>query len=128
MLRHGPAREVFEASEDFTVGIEEEFASSIPQTRALVPRFGELRDAAQADQLLAESVAGELIQSRSRSVQPRDRPRRRRGAPARAPRRLFGLAARQDALLSATATHPWSPWQEQRRDRHRALPPRARRA
>jgi carboxylate-amine ligase len=27
--------------------------------------------------------------------------------------RLFALAARNDALLGATGTHPWSPWQEQ---------------
>jgi carboxylate-amine ligase len=27
--------------------------------------------------------------------------------------RLFRLAAEHDALLSATGTHPWSPWQEQ---------------
>jgi glutamate---cysteine ligase / carboxylate-amine ligase len=27
--------------------------------------------------------------------------------------RMFALAARHDALLGATGTHPWSPWQEQ---------------
>jgi glutamate---cysteine ligase / carboxylate-amine ligase len=27
--------------------------------------------------------------------------------------RLFALAARHEALLGATGTHPWSPWQEQ---------------
>ncbi len=35
-------REIFEASTDFTVGIEEEFALLDPETLALVPRFPEL--------------------------------------------------------------------------------------
>ena len=57
------AREVFEASQDFTVGLEEEFAILDPTTRSLEHRFEELRDAAQEDAVLAESVAGELIES-----------------------------------------------------------------
>jgi carboxylate-amine ligase len=44
------ARETFEASTDFTVGIEEEFAVLHPDTLELVPRFEELRDAARATQ------------------------------------------------------------------------------
>ena len=73
------AREVFEASEDFTVGIEEEFGILDPETRDLVPRFVELRDAAQADAVLAESVAGELIESEIEiTLRPRRRPGRRR--------------------------------------------------
>ena len=36
-------REVFEASTDFTVGIEEEFAILDPETRSLAHRFEELR-------------------------------------------------------------------------------------
>ncbi len=38
------AREVFEASEDFTVGIEEEFGILDPETYSLAQRFEELRD------------------------------------------------------------------------------------
>ena len=106
---------MFEASEDFTVGIEEEFGILDPQTRELVPRFAELRDAAQADPVLAESVAGELIESEieitsGRGADFADAVARQGEHRAR----LFALAARQDALLSATATHPWSPWQDQR--------------
>ena len=109
------AREVFEASEDFTVGIEEEFGILDPQSRDLVPRFAELRDAAQADPVLAESVAGELIESEIEITSGRgsdlaDAVARQREHRAR----LFALAERQGALLSATATHPWSPWQDQR--------------
>ncbi|MEJ7817713.1 MAG: YbdK family carboxylate-amine ligase [Thermoleophilaceae bacterium] len=109
------AREVFEASEDFTVGLEEEFGILDPSSRELVPRFVELRDAAEVDAVLAESVAGELIESEieirsGRGADFADAIERQRGARAR----LFALAAREDALLSATGTHPWSPWQEQR--------------
>ena len=48
-------------------------------------------------------------------LRPGRRPCRRGLARQREHRaRLFALAARQGALLSATGTHPWSPWQEQR--------------
>jgi glutamate---cysteine ligase / carboxylate-amine ligase len=108
-------REVFESSEDFTVGIEEEFALLDPDTRSLTQRFEELRDAAQADDLLAESVAGELISSEieirsGRGATLADALARQREVRAR----LFRLAADHDLLLAATGTHPWSPWQEQR--------------
>jgi len=115
MLDMARAREVFEASEDFTVGLEEEFGILDPASRGLVPRFVELRDAAAHDAVLAESVAGELIESEieirsGRGADFADAIERQRAARAR----LFALAAREDALLSATGTHPWSPWQEQR--------------
>ena len=63
MIDVGAARETFEASADFTVGIEEEFALVDPQTLELAPRFELLRDAAQGDPILADSIAGELISS-----------------------------------------------------------------
>jgi glutamate---cysteine ligase / carboxylate-amine ligase len=115
VLDMAKTREVFEASQDFTVGIEEEFAILDPHTHSLVNRFEELRDAALDDQVLAESVAGELIESEIeiRSGKGRDfadAVARQREARAR----LFGLAADRGALLGATGTHPWSPWQEQR--------------
>jgi carboxylate-amine ligase len=108
-------REVFEASDDFTVGIEEEFAILDPHTRSLVQRFDELRDAAAADDVLAESISGELIRSEIeiRSGKGRDfadAQSRQRDVRAR----LFAVAAERGALLAATGTHPWSPWQEQR--------------
>ena len=40
-------REVFDSSEDFTVGIEEEFAILDPDTRSLTQRYEELKDAAR---------------------------------------------------------------------------------
>ena len=63
MLDMPRVREVFQASSDFTVGLEEEFAILDPRTLALAQRFEELRAPAQDDPVLAESVAGELIKS-----------------------------------------------------------------
>ena len=47
MIDLATARETFEASTDFTVGIEEEFALVDPDTLLLAPRFELLRDAAR---------------------------------------------------------------------------------
>ena len=114
MLDMPRVRDVFEASTDFTVGIEEEFAILDPDTRSLDHRFEELRQAAAGDPVLAESVAGELIKSEIEIRSGRgesfaaalERPREARA-------RLFRLAAERGVLLAATGTHPWSPWQEQ---------------
>jgi glutamate---cysteine ligase / carboxylate-amine ligase len=115
MLDMPSVSEVFEASTDYTVGIEEEFGILDPQTRSLDQRFDELYAAAQADPVLADSVAGELIESEieirsGRGENLADGIARQREARAR----LFRLAADRGALLAADGTHPWSPWQEQR--------------
>jgi len=109
------AREAFEASDDFTVGLEEEFAILDPGTRSLVQRFEELSQAAQADEPLAASISGELIGSEIEIRSGRgegfaDALARQRDGRSR----LFRLAADSGALLGSTGTHPWSPWQEQR--------------
>ena len=114
MLDMPRVRQVFEASTDFTVGIEEEFAILDPRTLELDHRFEELRHAAQDDPVLADSVAGELIKSEieirsGRGENFADAMSRQRDARSR----LFALAARHEALLGATGTHPWSPWQDQ---------------
>jgi carboxylate-amine ligase len=114
MLEMPRVREVFEASKDFTVGLEEEFAILDARTLSLDQRFEDLRAAAQDDPVLAESVAGELIKSEieirsGRGENFADAVAKQREARSR----LFALAARHDALLGATGTHPWSPWQEQ---------------
>ena len=114
MLEMPRVREVFEASTDFTVGIEEEFAVLDPRTLSLDHRFEELRGLAQEDPVLAEAVAGELIRSEieirsGRGENFADAMARQREARSR----LFALAAANDAQLGATGTHPWSPWQEQ---------------
>jgi carboxylate-amine ligase len=114
MLDMARVHEAFEASTDFTVGIEEEFAILDPETLALDQRFDELKEAAASDPVLAESVAGELIRSEieirsGRGESFADATERQREARTR----LFRLAAERGAVLSATGTHPWSPWQEQ---------------
>jgi carboxylate-amine ligase len=109
------ARQVFEESTDFTVGLEEEFALLDPQSLSLVNEFERLFQLAQRDEVLAESVAGELISSEIeiRSGKGADfadaveRQQERRN-------RLFELVASEDVALGATGAHPWSPWQEQR--------------
>ncbi len=108
------AHAAFDASADFTVGLEEEFALLDPADLGLVNRFEQLRDAAGADDVLAGSISGELISSEIeiRSGRGEDlaaaiaaqRDRRRR---------LFALAAEQGIALGATGTHPWSDYREQ---------------
>jgi glutamate---cysteine ligase / carboxylate-amine ligase len=108
------AHAAFESSTDFTVGLEEEFAILDPVGLDLVPRFEELRQAAAADPMLAESIAGELISSEIeiRSGRGEDLA----GATAAQHdrrRRLFALAADRGVALGAAGTHPWSDYREQ---------------
>src|SRR5918997_4085593 len=114
MIDLAAARETFEASADFTVGIEEEFALIDPETLELIPRFERLRDAAVPDPVLAESIAGELISSEieirsGRGTDVEDA--RVRQSDRR--RRLFSLAAAHGVALGSTGTHPLSDYREQ---------------
>jgi carboxylate-amine ligase len=114
MLDMARVHEAFEASTDFTVGIEEEFAILDPETLSLDQRFDELKEASASDPVLADSVAGELIRSEieirsGKGDNFADAVERQRDARVR----LFALAAERGARLAATGTHPWSPWQEQ---------------
>src|SRR5215217_2983632 len=114
MIDPAAARETFEGSADFTVGIEEEFALIDPGTLELVPRFELLRDSAQSDPVLAESIAGELISSEIeiRSGRGEDvEDARVRQADRR--RRLFALAAQHGVALGSTGTHPLSDYRDQ---------------
>jgi glutamate---cysteine ligase / carboxylate-amine ligase len=106
---------VFAESTDFTVGLEEEFALLDPASLDMVPRFEQLRDAAAADPVLAESVAGELISSEieirsgrcidlaAGFVAQRDRRRR-----------LFSVADSCGVKLGSTGTHPWADYRDQK--------------
>jgi carboxylate-amine ligase len=114
MIDVAAARETFEGSADFTVGIEEEFALVDPETLLLAPRFELLRDAGAADPVLATSIAGELISSEieirsGAGIDAEDA--RSRQADAR--RRLFTLAREHGVALGATGTHPLSDYREQ---------------
>src|SRR4051794_41087298 len=115
MLDMARAREAFEDSQDFTVGIEEEFQLLEPDTLALSQRFEELYQAGRADDVLHERVAGELISSEIeiRSAKG-DRFADALASQREARGRLFALAGDLGIKLGTTGTHPWSPWQEQR--------------
>src|SRR3954453_22988533 len=115
MLDMARAREVFEASTDFTLAVEEEFQLLDPETLALSPRYTRLRAQTDRDDVLADAVAGELIESEieirsGRCESWSELVARQREARAR----LFRLAAEQGIALGATGTHPWSPWQDQK--------------
>ena len=107
--------EIFEASRDFTIGLEEEFALVDPGSLELVHRFEELYGACLEDEVLAESAAGELIDTEIEIRSGRaltfaeavDRQMERRA-------RLFGLADRIGMALAATGTHPWASYLDQR--------------
>jgi carboxylate-amine ligase len=109
------ARERFESSTDFTIGLEEEFAILDPATLELEHRFEDVYAACQRDEVLAEAAAGELIASeveirsgRSGSfAEAVERQRQRRT-------RLFDLVGGMGLALGATGTHPWAGYLDQR--------------
>jgi carboxylate-amine ligase len=106
------AVEVFAESKDGTVGLEEEFAILDPPSLDMVPRFEELRDA--ADRPLAESISGELISSEIEIRSGRGEDLHDATARQREFRRaLFALAARQATALGSSGTHPWADFREQ---------------
>lgn len=109
------ARERFESSSDFTIGLEEEFAIVDPGSLELQHRFEDLYAACRRDDVLAESAAGELIASeieirsgRAESfAEAAEMQRERRD-------RLFALADGMGLGLAATGTHPWADYRDQR--------------
>lgn len=108
------ARQMFEASRDFTIGLEEEFAIVDPETLNLSDRFPEMYEAAQSDPVLGESAAGELIASEieirsGRSVSMADANLRQ----ADRRQRLFSLAGERGAALASMGTHPWANYLDQ---------------
>jgi carboxylate-amine ligase len=108
------ARAVFDESKDFTVGIEEEFALVDPDSLELVHRFEELQAACQDDELLAESVAGELIDTEIEIRSGRGETFAEaveRQAEHR--RRLFAKAQDLGIALVAAGTHPWASYLDQ---------------
>jgi glutamate---cysteine ligase / carboxylate-amine ligase len=109
------AREKFESSRDFTIGLEEEFAILDPRTLELEHRFEEVMAECRRDELLAEAAAGELIASeieirsgRSQSFAEAEERQRARRA------RLFEIVGGLGLTLGAMGTHPWANYLEQR--------------
>src|SRR3954469_19177320 len=108
------AREVFEASQDLTVGIEEEWALLDPETLELTPGYERLKALADEDPVLADAAAGELISSEIeiRSGRGEDIADAR-AKQHEARRRLFALAEDHGVRLGTTGTHPLSDYREQ---------------
>jgi glutamate---cysteine ligase / carboxylate-amine ligase len=108
------AREVFETSQDLTVGIEEEWGLIDPDRLELVPRYEDLAADGAKDDVLAEAISGELISSEieirsGRGEDVEDALRKQREAR----RRLFALADKHGVGLASTGTHPLSDYREQ---------------
>jgi carboxylate-amine ligase len=107
-------REIFEASADFTVGIEEEFAIVDPAILDLEHRFEEMQAACLRDPELAPAVKGELIDTEIEIRSGRgetfgDAAERQRARRAR----LFGIADEMSLALAAMGTHPWANYLDQ---------------
>jgi carboxylate-amine ligase len=109
------AREKFESSQDFTIGLEEEFAILDPRSLELEHRFEDAMAACQRDGVLAEAAAGELIAAEieirsGRSATFADAEERQRERRAR----LFEVIAGLGLTLGAMGTHPWANYLDQR--------------
>jgi glutamate---cysteine ligase / carboxylate-amine ligase len=108
------SRAAFEASTDFTLAVEEEFALLDPATLELANRFEELQDAARGSELEPHLV-GELIASEAEVrtgrcetfAEAAEKLGERHG-------QLRVLADGIGVGLSGVGTHPWSRWQDQR--------------
>jgi len=109
------ARERFESSVDFTIGLEEEFAIVDPRTLELEHRFEDVYAACQEDEILAESAAGELIASEIEIRSGRAESFAEAVTMQRDRRdRLFALVEGMGLALGATGTHPWADYRDQR--------------
>jgi carboxylate-amine ligase len=109
------ARERFESSTDFTIGLEEEFAILDPRTLELEHRFEDVYAACQRDEVLADSAAGELIASEVEIRSGRSESFADAVAAQRERRhRLFELVEGMGLALGAMGTHPWANYLDQR--------------
>ena len=108
------ARERFEDSTDFTVGLEEEFAILDPATLELAHRYEDVKAECDRDELLAESAAGELIASEIEIRSGRAESFAEAVAAQQERRdRLFALVDRMGLALGAMGTHPWADYLDQ---------------
>jgi carboxylate-amine ligase len=109
------ARERFENSTDFTIGLEEEFAILDPATLELEHRFEDVYAACRKDEVLAESAAGELIDTEIEIRSGRSATFAEAVAAQRDRRdRLFDLVEGMGFALGAMGTHPWANYLDQR--------------
>ncbi|HKZ15320.1 MAG TPA: YbdK family carboxylate-amine ligase [Solirubrobacterales bacterium] len=109
------ARERFEDSIDFTVGLEEEFAILDPETLELAHRYEDVKAACDTDEVLADSAAGELIASEIEIRSGRGETFGEAVAAQQERRdRLFALVDSMGLALGAMGTHPWANYLDQR--------------
>ncbi|HEY2478237.1 MAG TPA: YbdK family carboxylate-amine ligase [Solirubrobacterales bacterium] len=109
------ARERFESSTDFTIGLEEEFALLDPATLELAHRYEDVKAECDRDEVLAESAAGELIASEIEIRSGRTESFAEAVAAQQERRdRLFALVDRMGLALGAMGTHPWANYLDQR--------------
>jgi carboxylate-amine ligase len=107
-------RETFEASDDFTVGIEEEFAIVDPGILDLEHRFEEMQQACMRDPELMHAVKGELIDTEIEIRSGRGETFADAAESQRIRReRLFGVADDLGVALAAMGTHPWASYLDQ---------------
>jgi carboxylate-amine ligase len=103
----------FDSSQDFTVGIEEEFQILDRETHALTDRFEELMEIARGR--IATFARGELIGSEIEICTDRCRDMADAEADLRGKRHgLYESAAQLGVTVGASGTHPFSDWQDQR--------------
>ncbi|MBS1891811.1 MAG: YbdK family carboxylate-amine ligase [Actinobacteria bacterium] len=108
------ARERFEESTDFTIGLEEEFAILDPGTLALVDRYEEMKARCDEDEVLGHAAAGELIASEIEIRSGRAETFAEAVAAQQDRRdRLFTLAESMGVALGAMGTHPWANYLDQ---------------
>jgi carboxylate-amine ligase len=108
------ARERFDAADDLTLAVEEEFAILEPDSLDLTNRFEDIHAAAQGTEL-AEALVGELIASEV-EVRTGRCDTFAEAAQKLGERRaqLYSTTHALGLTLGATGTHPWARWQDQR--------------
>jgi carboxylate-amine ligase len=108
------ARERFEDSTDFTIGLEEEFAILDPTTLELAHRYEDVKAECDRDEVLGEAAAGELIASEIEIRSGRTTHFAEAVAAQQDRRdRLFALVERMGLALGAMGTHPWANYLDQ---------------
>src|SRR4051794_41459817 len=107
MLDMARTREVFEASTDFTLAVEEEFQLLDPETLALAPRYTDLRALTDGDPVLADAVAGGVVGAEIENCSRRcGRWAGGGGSPRRAPGSPVWVARGQRNGVRAAGNHP----------------------
>jgi len=108
------AAELFEVSQDFTVGLEEEFAIIDPDSLELAHEFEAMKAACDDDELLAVAAAGELIDTEIEIRSGKGQDFADAASMQREHReRLFAVADGMRLGLASWGTHPWANYLDQ---------------